>query len=68
MSLAVSVHANGRVMCHGNNTLWAVDEIDESLVEKPVAPGGATGGVEFEAMNYAVSYRIRYGLIPDHPL
>jgi hypothetical protein len=23
-------------------------------VEKPVAPGGATGGVEFEAMNYVV--------------
>jgi len=41
-------------MCHANNTLWAVNEVDEALVEKPVAPGGATGGVEFEAMNYAV--------------
>ena len=44
-----------RVMCHGSNTLWAVDEVDHSLVTKPVAPGGATGGVEFEAMNYVVS-------------
>ncbi|KAK4688979.1 hypothetical protein P7C73_g1130, partial [Tremellales sp. Uapishka_1] len=40
------------VMCHGSNTLWALHEVDESLVEKPVAPGGATGGVEYEAMNY----------------
>lgn len=42
-------------MCHGSNSLWAADEVDERLVEKPVAPGGATGGVEFEAMNYVVS-------------
>jgi hypothetical protein len=41
-------------MCHASNTLWAVDEVDQGLVERPVAPGGATGGVEFEAMNYAV--------------
>ena len=46
-------------MCHANNTLWAVGEVDERLVEKPVAPGGATGGVEFEAMNYAVSFKQR---------
>jgi len=44
-----------RIVCHAGNTLWAVDEVDERLVEKPVAPGGATGGVEFEAMNYVVS-------------
>lgn len=43
-------------MCHGSNSLWAADEVDERLVEKPVAPGGATGGVEFEAMNYVVSF------------
>ena len=42
-------------MCHSSNTLWDIGEVDESLVERPVAPGGATGGVEFEAMNYAVS-------------
>ena len=43
------------IMCHGTNTLWALDQVDDRSVEKPVAPGGATGGVEFEAMNYVVS-------------
>lgn len=43
------------IMCHGSNTLWLVNEVDEKLVERPVAPGGATGGVEFEAMGYVVS-------------
>ena len=43
-----------RVMCHGSNTLWSLDEVDENLVNKPVAPSGASGGVEFEAMGYAV--------------
>ena len=43
-------------MCHHSNTFWALDEVDERSVEKPVAPGGATGGVEFEAMNYVVCY------------
>jgi len=42
------------IMCHGSNTLWSLEEVDERSVEKPVAPGGATGGVEFEAMNYVV--------------
>ncbi|WRT66121.1 uncharacterized protein IL334_003074 [Kwoniella shivajii] len=40
------------VMCHASNTLWELSEVNENSVEKPVAPGGATGGVEFEAMNY----------------
>ncbi|RXK38918.1 hypothetical protein M231_03763 [Tremella mesenterica] len=44
------------VMCHGSNTLWALDQVDESLAEKPVAPGGATGGVEFEAMGYVTTH------------
>ncbi|KIR27155.1 hypothetical protein I309_03865 [Cryptococcus deuterogattii LA55] len=44
------------VMCHASNTLWALEQVDESLVEKPVAPGGATGGVEFEAMNYVTTH------------
>ncbi|WVQ77155.1 hypothetical protein IAR50_006838 [Cryptococcus sp. DSM 104548] len=44
------------IMCHASNTLWALDQVDESLVEKPVAPGGATGGVEFEAMNYVTNH------------
>lgn len=43
------------VFCHPNNTLWILPEVDESKVEKPRAPGGMTGGVEFEAMNYFVS-------------
>jgi hypothetical protein len=43
------------IMCHGTNTLWSLEQVDEKSVEKPVAPGGATGGVEFEAMNYVVS-------------
>lgn len=41
-------------MCHGSNALWALDEVNQDAVEKPVAPGGATGGVEYEAMNYVV--------------
>ncbi|ORY23137.1 armadillo-type protein [Naematelia encephala] len=45
-----------RVFCHGSSTLWALDEVDPALVERPVAPGGATGGVEFEAMNYVVTH------------
>jgi hypothetical protein len=44
-----------RVMCHASNTLWELRDVDERLVEKPVAPGGATGGVEYEAMAYVVS-------------
>ncbi|WVW83631.1 hypothetical protein I302_105652 [Kwoniella bestiolae CBS 10118] len=44
------------IMCHASNTLWDISEVDENLVEKPVAPGGATGGVEFEAMNYVTMH------------
>ena len=43
------------VFCHPNNTIWILPEVDESRVEKPRAPGGMTGGVEFEAMQYFVS-------------
>lgn len=43
------------VFCHPNNTIWILSETDESKVEKPRAPGGMTGGVEFEAMGYLVS-------------
>ena len=43
------------VFCHPNNTIWLLSETDEGKVEKPRAPGGMTGGVEFEAMNYFVS-------------
>lgn len=42
------------VFCHPNNTIWNLSEVDEGKVEKPKAPGGMTGGVEFEAMGYFV--------------
>lgn len=42
------------VFCHPNNTIWELDQTDEGKVEKPRAPGGMTGGVEFEAMSYMV--------------
>lgn len=42
------------VFCHPNNTIWNLDETDEGKVERPRAPGGMTGGVEFEAMGYMV--------------
>ncbi|KAF8150869.1 armadillo-type protein [Crassisporium funariophilum] len=40
------------VFCHPHNTIWVLSETNESSVEKPRAPGGMTGGVEFEAMAY----------------
>ncbi len=43
------------VFCHPNNTIWVLSETDQGRVEKPRAPGGMTGGVEFEAMSYFVS-------------
>lgn len=42
------------VFCHPNNTIWNLNDTDEGRVEKPRAPGGMTGGVEFEAMAYLV--------------
>lgn len=42
------------VFCHQNNTIWDLKQTDEEKVEKPKAPGGMTGGVEFEAMTYLV--------------
>ena len=49
------------VFCHPNNTIWVLSETDQGRVEKPRAPGGMTGGVEFEAMSYFVS------LFHNHP-
>lgn len=54
------------VFCHPNNTIWVLSETNESCVEKPRAPGGMTGGVEFEAMQYFVrnlSYSLICGLL-----
>lgn len=47
------------VFCHPNNTIWNLDDTDEAKVEKPRAPGGMTGGVEFEAMTYMVNLNWR---------
>ncbi|KAI0322116.1 armadillo-type protein [Amylostereum chailletii] len=44
------------VFCHPNNTIWNLQDTDEGKVEKPKAPGGMTGGVEFEAMGYLTSH------------
>ncbi|KAF8071848.1 armadillo-type protein [Lyophyllum atratum] len=44
------------VFCHPNNTIWVLHETDEGKVEKPRAPGGMTGGVEFEAMGYFTTH------------
>jgi hypothetical protein len=43
-----------RIMCHSENTLWELAEVDQDQI-KPQAPTGASGGVEFEAMDYLVS-------------
>lgn len=42
------------IFCHPTNTIWDISQTDEERVEKPKAPGGMTGGVEFEAMTYLV--------------
>ncbi|KAL5526795.1 hypothetical protein ACEPAF_8520 [Sanghuangporus sanghuang] len=44
------------VFCHPSNTIWNLDDTDEKRVEKPRAPGGMTGGVEFEAMAYLTTH------------
>ncbi|KAH9957444.1 armadillo-type protein [Russula dissimulans] len=44
------------IFCHPNNTIWVLSETDEARVEKPRAPGGMTGGVEFEAMSYLTTH------------
>jgi hypothetical protein len=42
------------VFCHPQNVIWNLDQTDEAKVERPRAPGGMTGGVEYEAMGYLV--------------
>lgn len=44
------------VFCHSNNPVWFLSRTDEAKVERPKAPGGMTGGVEFEAMQYLVRF------------
>ena len=42
------------VFCHPQNSIWNLGQTDQAKVERPKAPGGMTGGVEFEAMGYLV--------------
>ena len=42
------------IFCHPDNTIWILSETNEASAEKPRAPGGMTGGVESEAMQYFV--------------
>ncbi|EJU05073.1 hypothetical protein DACRYDRAFT_114355 [Dacryopinax primogenitus] len=44
------------VFCHPANGVWALEEVDVGGVERPRAPGGMTGGVEFEAMSYLTTH------------
>lgn len=46
------------VFCHPQNTIWNLKETDIDRVEAPRAPGGMTGGVEYEAMGYMVRHII----------
>ncbi|KAG8860795.1 hypothetical protein FRB91_000582 [Serendipita sp. 411] len=44
------------IFCHPTNGIWDMDAVDIAKVEAPRAPGGMTGGVEFEAMNYLTTH------------
>lgn len=43
------------IYCHPTNKIWNLDETDEEKAERPRAPSGMSGGVEYEAMCYMVS-------------
>ncbi|KAH9831544.1 armadillo-type protein [Rhodofomes roseus] len=40
------------IYCHPANKIWNLDETDEEKAERPRAPSGMSGGVEYEAMCY----------------
>lgn len=44
------------VFCHPQNAIWSLKETDIARVEAPRAPGGMTGGVEYEAVGYMVRF------------
>ncbi|TBU33445.1 armadillo-type protein [Dichomitus squalens] len=54
------------VFCHPSNAIWELSETDEAKVEKPRAPGGMTGGVEFEAMCYMTMHFKFVNAIASH--
>lgn len=43
-----------RIFCHSQNLYWTFEQLDVEAIETPKVPSGMTGGVEFEAMAYAV--------------
>lgn len=49
-------HLEGnRIFCHSQNLFWTFEQLDVDAIEAPKVPSGMTGGVEYEAMAYAVS-------------
>lgn len=44
-----------RMFAHSKNSFWDLDKLDVQALESPTVPSGMTGGVEYEAMSYAVS-------------
>lgn len=53
------------VFCHPQNSIWSLADTDEAKVETPRAPGGMTGGVEYEAVGYMVAVSILFTVILD---
>lgn len=43
-----------RIFCHQQNQIWNYEKLDGKLIGRPKVPSGMTGGVESEAMAYAV--------------
>ena len=43
------------IFCHAQNPYKDFTKIDQQKMAAPMVPGGQTGGVEYEAMGYAVS-------------
>jgi hypothetical protein len=55
VSLSLEVNKSmDRIFCHSKNRIWRVQALNEEQIEAPKVPGGMTGGVEYEAMEYCV--------------
>ncbi|KAI5481888.1 hypothetical protein MNV49_000165 [Pseudohyphozyma bogoriensis] len=44
------------IFCHAQNIFWCYERLNPEQIEAPKVPGGMTGGVEFEAMEYATAH------------
>ena len=44
------------IFCHEDNQVWDWDTLDARAAAAPRVPGGMTGGVEWEAMQYATAH------------